>query len=446
MADLIEKYNQPLPRYTSYPSVSLWEDNIKEGEWIKLVRKSYDDFGNEEGLNLHLHFPYCESLCTYCGCTKQNTSDHGKEISYIEALKKEWDAYLKHLPEKPKLASIHLGGGSPTFFSAEHLKEVISYIQATSTPLNDAQYSLKGHPNTTSYEHLLALSELGFKRISFGIQDFDPSVQQAIHRIQPFKTVREASYLARLTGFTSINFDLIYGLPHQTPESIIHTMEQVGTLRPERIAFYSYAHMPSSFPAQKRYENHLPPGEMKQLLYKVGRKTLQRLGYQEIGMDHFALPVDELLKAKQQGTLHRNFMGSTTHSARMLLGLGNNAISDIHYAYAQNPKMVDDYKKTVMEGKFSPGKTHLLHNEDHEIRNIILKMICLEKVKLNEGPLSMDLIRRLQDMQKDGIITIKDGWVELTAIGKPYLRNVCAAFDKRLQEGKTKTYVFSRAI
>src|SRR5690606_14366195 len=297
---LIQKYNIPTPRYTSYPTVPLWENNLQREHWSELVKKAYDDFGKKEGISLYIHLPFCESLCTYCGCNKRITKNHSVEAPYIDTVLAEWQMHLKLLPSRPKLAGIHLGGGTPTFFSPEELSRLIHTIQSSSELLPDAEFSFEGHPNNTTLSHLKALYDVGFTRVSYGIQDFDPKVQKAIHRIQPLEKVKEATDNARKVGYSSINFDLIYGLPHQTIETITDTFEKVADLRPDRIAFYSYAHVPQLFPAQKAFEAFLPQEAEKRALYDRGKALLIEMGYQEIGMDHFSLSEDPLFLAQKE--------------------------------------------------------------------------------------------------------------------------------------------------
>src|SRR5690606_874746 len=258
---LLRKYNVPVPRYTSYPTVPLWENNLNIKKWAELVKKAYGDYGEKEGISLYIHLPYCENLCTYCGCNKRITKNHSVELPYVQAVLNEWQLYLALLPSQPKLVSIHLGGGTPTFFSPEVLTDLITTIRSSTEVLPQAEFSFEGHPNNTTQAHLEALHSVGFRRVSYGVQDFDEKVQKTIHRIQPFAKVKEATDNARKAGYGSINFDLIYGLPHQNLQTIEHTFHQVNDLKPDRIAFYSYAHVPSAFPAQKSFENFLPQEE-----------------------------------------------------------------------------------------------------------------------------------------------------------------------------------------
>lgn len=444
--DLIRKYDVAVPRYTSYPTVPLWENNVGELIWKRTVQKAYRNFGNYEGINLYIHLPYCESLCTYCGCNKRITKNHDTEKPYIQAIIKEWEQYLKVLPEKPKIAGIHLGGGTPTFFSPENLFEMLNYIIRSAEVLPEAEMSFEGHPNNTTFEHLVTLRLLGFNRVSYGIQDFDENVQKAIHRVQPFETVKKATDNARLVGYEAINFDLIYGLPHQTVNSIKDTFEQVASLQPERIAFYSYAHVPSVFPAQKSFEQYLPQKEGKRVLYEAGKILLQEMGYEEIGMDHFALKEDPLLQAKIAGKLHRNFMGYTTQASKMLIGLGSSAISDIHYAYAQNTKDIELYKEQLALDHFPLSKGHLMSSEDIKTRKTILELICNGRTKLVDTIWDMKTLHQMSEMQNDGLLTLINGTIKVTDLGMAFIRNICAIFDHRMKKQEAKKFVFSKAI
>lgn len=446
---LLQKYNVPAPRYTSYPTVPLWADDLNERGWISLVKKAYEDFGESEGITLYIHLPYCESLCTYCGCNKRITKNHAVETPYITSIMNEWDAYLKILDTKPKLAGIHLGGGTPTFFSPESLEEMLGIIIGSSEVMPDAEFSFEGHPNNTTRGHLQTLFDLGFRRVSYGIQDFNEEVQKAIHRIQPFDRVKEATDVAREIGYTSVNFDLIYGLPHQTAETISATFEKVAELKPDRIAFYSYAHLPSAFPAQKSFEQFLPKESEKRNLYEKGKQILTEMGYLEVGMDHFALENDPLYIAKKNKTLHRNFMGYTTSPSKILLGLGNSSISDVYYAYAQNTKEIDLYKEQISLGHFAISKGHMMSKEDIETRNLILKLICNHEADWNFcyysvlGKRNWD---KLKTFAEEGIIEFDAKGIKILATGLPFVRNVCMVFDLRMQEKEERKFGFSKSI
>lgn len=448
-ADLIKKYNVPAPRYTSYPTVPLWSNDLNESGWINLVKKAYDDFGGKEGITLYIHLPYCESLCTYCGCNKRITKNHAVETPYIQSIIKEWSAYLKVLDAKPKLAGIHLGGGTPTFFSPESLRELLSFILDRAVVMEGAEFSFEGHPNNTTREHLQTLFELGFRRVSYGIQDFNMEVQKAIHRIQPFERVKEATEVAREIGYESVNFDLIYGLPHQNLETIQDTFEKVSFLKPDRIAFYSYAHLPSAFPAQKSFEAFLPNESEKRFLYEKGKEVLKNMGYFEVGMDHFALSNDHLYIAKKGKTLHRNFMGYTTSPSKILIGLGNSSISDVYYAYAQNTKEVDLFKEQISLGHLAISRGHIMTEEDIFTRNLILELICNQEAKWDfcfYSKLGKGNWNKLKQFQNEGLITFDSQGIKVNQKGLPFIRNICMVFDLRMQNKEAGQFSFSRSI
>lgn len=447
MNNLVEKYNVPAPRYTSYPTVPYWEDNLTEETWAEHIRHAFIS-SNKDGISLYIHLPYCESLCTYCACNTRITVNHKVEGPYIETVLKEWNLYLAQFDTRPLIKEIHLGGGTPTFFSAEHLHYLISSILNTADIADEYDFSFEGHPGNTTAQHLQTLYNLGFKRVSFGIQDFDTTVQEAINRYQTLEEVTSVINLARRTGYTSVNVDLVYGLPHQTKQSVKQTLEQIISLKPERIAFYSYAHVPWLKPGQRKYtDKDLPVAAEKRRLYEIGRDLFAKAGYSDIGMDHFALPNDELLTAFTKGKLHRNFMGYTTNTTKLLIGLGCSAISDSWSAFSQNIKTVEAYREVVDQGKFPLHKGHVLSNEDLLIRQHILNLMCRHESDFSEtfcNQLILDHSKnRLVDLIADELISIADGKVMLADKGKVFLRNICLAFDKRYWNKQPNQATFS---
>ncbi len=449
MTDLIQKYNVPAPRYTSYPTVPLWNNELQENQWTKLVQKAYADFGDQEGITLYIHLPFCESLCTYCGCNKRITKNHSVEIPYIQAVIKEWINYLRLLPKKPKLAGIHLGGGTPTFFSPDSLNTLLYFIMESAEVMEDSEFSFEGHPNNTTREHLQTLFDLGFRRVSYGIQDFDPEIQKTIHCIQPLEKVVAATEIAREIGYTSINYDLIYGLPYQTEETLTDTFRKVHALRPDRIAFYSYAHLPSVFPAQKSFAHLLPNEHEKRGLYEYGKGLLSDMGYFEIGMDHFALTDDPLYQAKLDKTLHRNFMGYTTSPSRILLGLGNSSISDIYYAYGQNSKVIELYKNQIKENLFPITKGHVLTEEDIKNKKLILDLICNQETRWDFEFFTLmdkDSLQQLLTFREEGLIVFDVYGLKILKSGMPFLRNICMVFDQRMKAREAEKFSFRKAI
>ena len=311
MKNLIQKYNVPGPRYTSYPTVPFWnKESFTKERWIQSFLETFQKTNQEEGISLYIHLPFCESLCTFCACHKHITKRHEMESPYIQAVLKEWDLYVALMEETPIIKEIHLGGGTPTFFSPGNLELLIKGILAKSQLANSYEFSFEGHPNNTGKEHLQILFDLGFRRVSFGVQDYNETVQQAIHRIQPFDQVKKVTGQAREIGYTSISHDLVFGLPFQNLDCMIKTIEKTKEIQPDRISFYSYAHVPWIKGVGQRgfNENDLPKDAIKRKLYEVGKEMLSKLGYVEIGMDHFSLPSDDLYKSSVSGKLHRNFM------------------------------------------------------------------------------------------------------------------------------------------
>jgi len=448
---LVRKYNQPLPRYTSYPTVPFWNEKLQVEEWKGIFSQKFAEQNHVNGISLYIHLPFCESLCTYCGCNKRITTNHSVEEDYLSVIEKEWTLYRGLMKQTPVIRELHLGGGTPTFFSPKNLKRLIGFILKNSIVHPRHEFSIEGHPNNTTSDHLKVLYSLGFRRISYGVQDNDPVVQRAINRIQPLENVRKATEEARRIGFTSVNYDLIYGLPFQTLESIERTINEVIELKPDRIAFYSYAHVPWTSKAQRLFnENDLPDAETKIRLYLKGKELFTQAGYSDIGMDHFALPHDELFKAREAGRLHRNFMGYTTQNAGMLLGLGVSSISDTGNAFAQNEKTLHDYYARVSNGLLTVKKGYVLNNEDIAFRQYILDIACKGFTAFKEEHLPLlktYTLPKLKVLEADGLIEWNETSVKLTAQGHYFIRVVCSAFDLYLQrQASTEKPLFSKAI
>jgi oxygen-independent coproporphyrinogen-3 oxidase len=450
--DLSEKYNVAAPRYTSYPTMPYWDvEPFNRPAWEQSVKLSFSESNEKEGVSLYIHLPFCESLCTYCGCNTRITKNHGVEEPYIKAVLKEWKMYKEIVGEPPLIREIHLGGGTPTFFSAENLNLLIKGILDDTHIHPKAAFSFEAHPANTTAEHLQTLFDLGFRRLSLGIQDFDPKVQHVINRYQSFEQVQLVTIEARRIGYTSINYDLIYGLPLQTFEGLANSIHLVAELMPDRIAFYSYAHVPWIKPGQRHFtEKDLPDTHDKSKLYEIGRGLFKGYGYLEIGMDHFALADDELFLAGRSGNLHRNFMGYTHQHTQLLIGLGVSSISDSKYAFAQNVKVVEDYLQIVNGGELPVFKGHLLTQEDLVIRKHILNIMCKGDTNWNYraepfGSLFPALIR-LKPLADDGLIVLTSTGLRVTPEGKPFLRNICMMLDARLWAGSSTSQQFSMAV
>ena len=360
---LIQKYNIPGPRYTSYPTVPFWDEaTFTKKKWIKTFRDSFNESNKLEGISLYIHLPFCESLCTFCACHKHITKRHEVEEEYIKTVLKEWKLYVDLVDEVPIVKELHLGGGTPTFFSKENLKVLIDGVFKDAIKHTESEFSFEGHPSNTTKEQLQTLFDVGFTRVSFGVQDYNEKVQKAIHRIQPFEAVERVTKWAREIGYTSVSHDLIFGLPFQTKENVIYTINKTKELKPDRISFYSYAHVPWVKGVGQRgfNENDLPKNEEKRELYEIGKQLFSELQYEEIGMDHFALKTDSLYQATINKTLHRNFMGYTSNKTQLMIGLGMSAISDSWYGFAQNVKTVKEYQQIVNLGEIPVYRGHVL--------------------------------------------------------------------------------------
>lgn len=450
---LIRKYNIPGPRYTSYPTVPFWnKDGISEENWLQSAKLSFEQSNAGEGISLYLHLPFCESLCTFCACHKHITKRHDVEDDYIDSLIKEWQLYVTHFGETPQIRELHLGGGTPTFFSAQNLNRLLRGIFELAVKHPEHEFSFEGHPNNTTKAHLQTLYDAGFRRVSFGVQDYNTKVQKAIHRWQPLENVANVTEWAREIGYTSISHDLVFGLPFQSLEDVLFTIEKTNELRPDRIAFYSYAHVPWVKGVGQRgfQEKDLPGNETKRALYETGKKMLEDCGYIEIGMDHFALATDSLFKATASKTLHRNFMGYSASKTQLMVGLGMSAIADSWYAFAQNVKTVKEYQALVEEGKFPLLRGHELTPEDLIIRKHILNIMCHFETswasKEQQFPELEASLKRLEELERDGLVQISENGLKVPERARPFVRNICMAFDLRLQKNKPTTQLFSSVV
>ena len=450
---LIQKYNVPGPRYTSYPTVPYWEEQYFSLEqWKQTLKRSFAESNQKEGISLYIHLPFCESLCTFCGCHKRVTKRHEVEQPYIQAVLKEWDLYCELLEEKPMIKEIHLGGGTPTFFSIEHLTQLIKGILAKAEIASEHEFSFEGHPNNTTYEHLQGLYDLGFRRVSYGVQDYNEIVQKAIHRIQPYENVKQVTEWAREIGYTSISHDLVFGLPFQSLDDVLTTIGQTNTLMPDRLALYSYAHVPwIKGNGQRGFKDaDVPKDEIKRQCYEEGKKKLLAHGYHEIGMDHFALESDSMYQAFKEGSLHRNFMGYTASKTQVMIGLGISSISDSWYSFAQNVKTIEEYYECLEQNEIPVVKGHVLSQEDLIIRKHILNLMCSFTTSWADEHMQFaeidEVLEQLKEMSQDQLIKIADSSVTILEKGKPFVRNICMAFDLRLKRKMPENRIFSMTI
>ncbi|MFI0428118.1 oxygen-independent coproporphyrinogen III oxidase [Mariniflexile sp. HMF6888] len=453
LSSLVNKYNIAGPRYTSYPTVPYWnEDTFSLSNWKSSLIKSFRESNAKEGISLYIHLPYCESLCTFCGCNKRITKQHGVESPYIEAVLKEWQLYLELFDEKPIIKELHLGGGTPTFFSPENLTRLIKGILKSALVADRYEFSFEGHPNNTTKAHLEALYNVGFRRVSYGVQDYNETVQKAIHRLQPFENVKRATEMARDVGYTSVGHDIIFGLPFQTLEHVKETILKTKALLPDRLAFYSYAHVPwIKGNGQRGFnDSDLPSADLKRQQYELGKQLLAEVGYHEIGMDHFALQTDSLYKSMQNGDLHRNFMGYTASKTQAMIGLGVSAISDSWYGFSQNEKGIEAYYHLLNENILPVYRGHILNEEDLVIRKHILNLMCQFKTTWSGHSLYFkelpEVLIKLKEMKNDGLLNIGSNTIEVTKEGQPFVRNICMAFDLLLQRKQPDTQLFSMTV
>ncbi len=453
MCNLVQKYNIPGPRYTSYPTVPYWDMETFSGkEWKTTLQQSFKESSRTEGISLYIHLPFCESMCTFCGCHKRITKRHDVELPYIHSLLDEWKLYCDLFEERPIIKELHLGGGTPTFFTPENLRLLMKGIFRRADRAEGYEFSFEGHPNNTTKAHLQALYEVGFRRVSYGVQDYNETVQKAIHRVQSFENVKRVTEEARQIGYTSIGHDIIFGLPFQQLEDVENTILKTKELLPDRLAFYSYAHVPwMKGNGQRGYKDaDLPTAGEKRRQYEKGKELLAKVGYHEIGMDHFALTSDSLYTSMQSGRLHRNFMGYTASKTQLMVGLGASSISDSWYSFAQNVKSLEEYQHLVENGIIPIYRGHLLTQEDQIIRKHILNLMCRFETAWDTDeryfPELLSTLEKLKEMEQDGLVEISDNMLKVNEKGQAFIRNVCMAFDLRLQKKAPETRLFSMTI
>jgi oxygen-independent coproporphyrinogen-3 oxidase len=446
---LVAKYDVAGPRYSSYPTVPYWEGNPSQSEWLEHLARALRA-GHEHGAALYVHIPFCRALCTYCGCNTRITRSHSIVLPYVHSVLAELDLYLQGLERAQiDLGELHLGGGTPTFLEPAELETLLSGLFARVQPRAEAVRSIEADPRVTTPEQLSVLAHYGFRHLSLGVQDFDPRVQDIVNRVQSEAQVREVTLAARARGFESVNFDLIYGLPLQSPTSVETTMDAVCRLRPDRIAFYGYAHVPWIRSGQRRFtEAEVPQGPERRLLYELGRERLERQGYREIGLDHYALESDGLWRAQQSGALHRNFMGYTSACAQPLIGLGVSSIGDAADAFVQNEKDLQHYQQRVQRGELPIQRGHLLDEEDRILRRHILRLMTRLETRW-EAPEDYTeylatAMQRLAEPAADRLVELGALSCRVTEQGRAFLRNICMAFDARLWRRLPDKVLFSR--
>lgn len=444
----IQELNLAVPRYTSYPTVPYWDHEVFTlSGYEQTLKNAY--WENSKEVSVYIHLPFCESMCTYCACNTYITKNHDVEEIYLSYLLKEWSLYLERFPETPIISEIHLGGGTPTFFSPANLEKLIAGVMSSAKTADQVHFSFEGHPANTTAKHLHSLYALGFDRVSFGIQDFDEEVQTLINRKQSYERVKYVTDTAREIGYASVNYDMVYGLPAQTSATMSATLAKLEGLKPDRIAYYSYAHVPQLKPAQRVFEQYLPTPEDKFALAQQGAVFLKNIGYLEIGMDHYCLPSDALLIAQQDRSLHRNFMGYTTAPSRLLAGLGVSAIGDTWAGFAQNEKTLRGYYRRLDNNELPIARGHLHTSTDLFIRIHILNLMCqMETRWLPEELLTHGVAfdhARLIALHEDGYIDYSEYGLKILSSGKRIVRLICSALDIDFQQAQTET-TFSKAV
>jgi oxygen-independent coproporphyrinogen-3 oxidase len=454
--ELLTRFDVPGPRYTSYPTADRFVEAFGEADYVQaLVQRKSGLVGKPLPLSLYVHIPFCESLCYYCACNKIITKHKERAADYLRYLTQEVELHTRHLGQGQAVSQLHLGGGTPTFMSDDELRQLMAMLRNNFEFVPGGEYSVEVDPRTVDENRLAVLAELGFNRLSFGVQDFDAHVQKAIHRIQPAEQVFKLVEASRRLGFESVNVDLIYGLPKQTPESFDRTLAQINSLRPDRIALYAYAHLPERFKPQRRiHEQDLPSGGDKVAMLSRSLDALVDAGYVYVGMDHFALPDDALAVAKRQGRLHRNFQGYSTQADCDLIALGVSSIGRVGATYSQNAKTMAEYCDLLDQGHLPVVRGLALTRDDLIRRSVIMALMCqghLQYESINLAwlvdfkSLFAKELEQLQALQDQGLVQLNDTGIQVTAMGWFFVRGVAMVFDRYLQADRNRTR-FSKII
>ncbi|WP_313295561.1 oxygen-independent coproporphyrinogen III oxidase [Diaphorobacter sp.] len=454
--ELIRQFDVSGPRYTSYPTADRFVEAFGEDDYVlALQQRRIGSNAKAMPLSLYVHVPFCESLCYYCACNKIITKHPERAEAYLSYLSREIDLHTEHCGVNQHVSQLHIGGGTPTFLSDDGLTELMDMIRRSFVLVPGGEYSIEVDPRTVNNDRLTFLYQLGFNRLSFGVQDFDPQVQEAVHRVQPAEQVFDLVREARRIGFQSVNVDLIYGLPRQTPESFERTLAQISELRPDRIALYAYAHLPERFKPQRRIiAAELPTASAKVSMLARSLQVFEDVGYVYVGMDHFALPDDSLAVAKRQGRLHRNFQGYSTQPDCDLIGLGVSSIGKVGATYSQNAKTLDEYYDSINRGRLPIVRGLALSRDDLLRRAVITALMCQGEVLYEsvEQAWLIDFHRyfapemnQLRPMAEQGLIKLRDDGIEVTAMGWHFVRGVAMVFDRYLQGNRNRER-FSRII
>jgi oxygen-independent coproporphyrinogen III oxidase len=438
--EFLARYNRPGPRYTSYPTAPVWNDSFGPDD---LERVHEEAERARSPVSLYMHIPFCESLCLFCACNVIIQKDKRVAPPYLSVLKQEMERVSRSVSKNREVVQFHWGGGTPTYLTPAQIEDLFGAVRARFSFAADAEIGIEVDPRVTSREHLETLRRLGFNRLSMGIQDFHGEVQKAIHRIQPFELTRDLLFAARELGFDSINVDLIYGLPYQTPERFAHTVDQILQLAPDRVALFSYAHVPWLKKQQGSFAAHLPEGMQKFAIFRTGLLKFLEAGYLYIGMDHFAKPEDELAISQQKRTLHRNFQGYTTKAGADLYGMGVTAISGIQNAYAQNHRELAAWEKSVGERGIATMRGYRLSEDDRLRRAVISRLLChtvvikqeiAQEFGIDFDRYFADELARLEASREDGLVLLDPGEIRSTWLGRIFIRNLAMVFDPYLEK------------
>lgn len=453
--EILAKYDQPGPRYTSYPTAPEWDDEFGEADLRDAIGK-VDGRTDAPPLSLYFHLPFCQSLCLFCGCNVVISKDTAVASPYLERLKREIDWMSQHVSRSRKIEQMHWGGGTPTYLSVDQIEDLFSHIAGKFSLDDNPEIGIEVDPRATSVEQCRSLRKLGFNRLSMGVQDFNPLVQKTIHRVQPYEMTKGLFDQCRDMGFESINIDLIYGLPYQTMESFVDTVDRVVEINPDRIALFSYAHVPWLKKQQGSFASHLPEGIEKFRIFCCATRKLVDAGYRYIGMDHFARPEDELCRAQDDRTLHRNFQGYTTRGGCDLLGMGVSAISGLEDVYAQNWRDLPHYYEAIDRDAWPTMRGANVSTEDKIRRSTINRLLCHCVVVKREVERDFDIdfddyfaaeLERLPDLERDGLIRVEPDRIEVAPLGRIFIRNIAMVFDSYLQNANAqRERRFSRTL
>ena len=451
--ELLERYNRPGPRYTSYPTAPVWKDDFGPEDLESSFSRA-----NEAStpLSLYMHLPFCENLCLFCACNVSIQKNKSVAIPYLAALKREIDHVAARVSRSRHVIQFHWGGGTPTYLSSAQMEDLFGHARERFSFSPDAEIGIEVDPRVTTLEHLETLRRLGFNRLSMGVQDFEPRVQQTIHRVQPYEMTRDLISAARSLGFDSLNVDLIYGLPFQTAGTFRSTIDQALTLSPDRVAMFSYAHVPWLKKQQGSFAAHLPEGTEKFRIFRAGLEGFLSAGYVYIGMDHFARPGDELALAQRNRTLHRNFQGYTTKAGADLYGMGVSAISSIGSTYAQNLREVPDYQDAVARRGIATARGYRLSADDLLRRAVIGRLLCHTVIFKHEIEREFSIafddyfapeLSQLEPLRAEGLVLLPPGEIRVTPLGRIFIRNVAMTFDRYLREQQMdKKPLFSKTL